>query len=170
MAKTAAEYQREYRERKREERKALPDETADFVRRPFSDFFSQEGDKQNAGWEHAEESCAYAGIELPSFEKDEWPEFDTYDLGYSGIENRGALSKAELLVGALSDALSVLTAKLNRFKIEEVEARISELESADLSDPAAKKQALREIVRLNKIRDRLGKEVRLAFPVTEVKG
>ncbi|MCW7546276.1 hypothetical protein N7I30_21115 [Aurantimonas litoralis] len=170
MAKTQAEYQREYRERKKAERKTLPDETAGFIRGSFSDYFIRERSNHNAGWEYAEETCAYAGVELPSFETDEWPEFGTYGLASHDMENRGALSKAEMLVGALSDALSVLTAKLNHFKIEEVEARIAELETADLSDPLAKKQALREIVRLTKIRDRLGKEVRLAFPVTEVKG
>ncbi|SKA16722.1 hypothetical protein [Consotaella salsifontis] len=170
MVMTSAERQRKRRERIAREQKAMPDEAAPYIRRPFSEFFWLHDGEHIEGWQSAEEMCAYAGIELPWFRTEDWPEFDTYDLSSADIENRGSISKAELLVGALHEALDVLTQKINAFKREEIEARIKELEESDLSDPSEKKRALREIVRLNKIKDQLGKRVRLEHPVTEVKG
>ena len=169
MAMTNAERQRRYREQREAARRTEREETAPFIRRSFSTFF-EKGDSENmGGWEDAEETLAYAGVTLPALATDEWPEFEEYGLQSSGVENRGSISKAEFLAGALHDALSVLTAKLNRFKREEIEARIAELENADLSAPHMKRRALEEIVELKRIKARLAKSVRLTFPAYEIK-
>jgi hypothetical protein len=82
---------------------------------------------------------------------------------------RGALGRAERMVGYYLDAADTLAHWINRYKQDEINARINELEQVDFSDPAAKKQALADIVRLTKYRDQLQKHVRWSLPQWEIK-
>ena len=75
-----------------------------------------------------------------------------------------------MLVECLISAASQLAHQLKTYKLAEINAAITRLENLDLSDPATKKRALADIVRLNKMRDRLNKEVRRPFPQWQVKG
>lgn len=47
---------------------------------------------------------------------------------------------------------------------------VTEIEQADLPDPAARKAAMAEVVRLNKLLDQLAKPVRWSFPQWRLKG
>jgi hypothetical protein len=158
--KTPAQYQREYRQRKSTAAKAAPEATTSFLKRPFNEWLNGQD------WSEFADALEWAGFVPPDFSTDE-------DIGHDPETDgapRGSIGRAERMAGFLRDAAMLLARHVNDYKMQEIEARIAELESADLSDPANKKQALADIVRLNKIRDRLKKEVRHSFPVTVVKG
>ena len=59
---------------------------------------------------------------------------------------------------------------VNDYKSGELRARIAEIEQSDLSDPEARRSALADIVRLQKMLDQLSKQVRRALPEWKVKG
>jgi hypothetical protein len=75
-----------------------------------------------------------------------------------------SLGKAELVIDVMADVIETLTKDLADYWHAEIDARVSELENADLSDPKEKKRALAQIVRLHKMRDQLKKQVRWTFP------
>ncbi|MCQ0989940.1 hypothetical protein [Jiella marina] len=172
MAKSWADYKREAKERAKAAAKGMPDLADPYLKRTFAAFFEADtaNDADGGDWSEITEMLGYGGVHLPSFAENTWPEFEGSNLQASGVINRGALGRAEALADAMQDGLRILAEKINRFKREEIEARITELEKSDLSDPAAKKRALEEIVELNRIEARLAKSVRLTIPVYEIKG
>ena len=112
-----------------------------------------------------------AGLDGDGFYDEAEPKSSTGQIEpetYEGIH--GAIGRAELTVGMLLEAATVLAGMINDFKQQEISTRITELEAADLTDPAAKKQALADIVRLTKYRDQLEKQVRWSLPQWKVKG
>ena len=74
------------------------------------------------------------------------------------------------ILDAMTDACRELAETVNAYKLQEIAARIAEIEQADLSDPQAKAKALADIVRLQKMQDQLTKQVRIAFPQWKVAG
>ena len=157
MKKTPAQYQREYRQRLKDRAKLASDPTDAIAKRPFS-----EGDP----WQVMDWYLETAGITIPDYSAagdadPEWREEDG--------PNRGSIGRAERIVGSLLDAAGALAGEINQYKTEEINARIAELEQADLSDPDIKKQALADIVTLTKIRDQLQKQVRWTLPQWRVK-
>ena len=64
MAKTAAEYQRAYRQRKAEQAKQAGDPTDAIVKTTFDRAF------RDAGFSVADESLGSVGIEAPTFDAD----------------------------------------------------------------------------------------------------
>ena len=84
---------------------------------------------------------------------------------FEGVE--GAIGRAEVTIGCLIDAAAELAAIVNRYKRQELEARLAELESSTEIDRA---EAMKEAVRLNKMLDLLNKQVRRAFPQWGVTG
>jgi hypothetical protein len=158
MKKTSAQYQREYRQRLKDRAKFATDPTDAITKRPFS-----EGDP----WEVLDWYLETAGIAIPDYaaagdSDPEWKEEDG--------PNRGSIGRAERIVGLLLDAASALAGQINQYKTDEINARIAELEKADLSDPDVRKQALADIVTLTKIRDQLQKQVRWTLPQWKVRG
>lgn len=170
MAMTNAERQRRYRENKQAKQRKQQDSADRYLKRSFTAFFVVDIEDDAGEWTGVQQSFDIAGVTLPEFAADEWPEYDEFELQGSGVENRLSLGKAEMLAGAMQDGLLVLAEKISRFKREEVEARIAELEAAEPSDAAARKQALDDIVELNRIKARLAKKARLTFPEYEIKG
>ena len=165
MALTPAEKQRRYRERLKKRERAAPEVTTDFLRRPFSEYVAAHEHEYQDVWYPLE----WAGIRpdaIPFFESDDDPDHDPTSDG----PNRGSIGRAERMVGMLLDAAASLAGMINRYKREQIAAAIAELEAGDLTDPAIKKQALADLVRLNKIRDRLDKQVRWPLPEWKVKG
>jgi hypothetical protein len=173
MAMTALERKHKQLERQRAKLKAAPEVTTEYLRQPFSewlkesDFYNPTGDFMTA--------LEWAGINpdhIPVILNDIDPIFDPKSPEYPPMEDeqdRGAIGRAERMSGSLRDAATALARAINTYKRSEINARIKELQEADLSDPEDRKKALGDIVRLTQILDRLNKEVRHAFPVTEVK-
>lgn len=173
--KTPAEYQREYRERKKA--KALEKErelAPHLYLKPFFEYFDSHGEEQTFTM-----CMDTAGIEPPDFSDDSAPKSATGEIEaifvdspessvYHGQAN--SLARAELMIGQLIDAAAALAQIVNDYKRDEINARIADIEQADLSDPAVKKKALADIVRLQKMREQLEKQVRWTFPQWKVTG
>lgn len=171
MALTPAEKQRAYRERqknkKQEEFKKGGDAAADLFRTPFSEW-AQNGSYIDELFEYS----SLAGFELPSFDDERDPEEFVIDRECHGDgdlfgDAKGALGRAEATIGILQDVAWHLATAVNSYKREEIEARLSELESSTEADRAT---AMKEAVRLHKMLDQLNKQVRRAFPQWKVTG
>ncbi|KAA3450277.1 hypothetical protein C7I87_11545 [Mesorhizobium sp. SARCC-RB16n] len=161
MVKTPAEYQRAYRQRKAELARLGGDPTDNLAKEPFNEFLPHDGN-----WAVIEEVLDCVGVMPPTFDADtddQWQE--AWDEPY-----RGSIGRAERMVGAFLDAASGLADAIARFKRKEIDRAIAELESADMTNAATKKEALAEIVRLNRIRDQLDKQVRWSLPQWKTRG
>lgn len=172
MRKTAAEYQREYRERKKAAQKAAPDLTMDFVKGKLSEF---ESSQFRPGYDAFEfvENLVPVGIELDPALFAERATYDVDDLVGAEISMSGKslLERMEALAAIFLGAATELYGTINEFKLSEIEARIAEIEQADLSGPQAKAKALQDIVTLQGIKARLeGKNFRRSFAEISVKG
>ncbi|GEM_PF-3250010 len=169
MRKTAAEYQREYRERKRKAKMAAPDLAMEFVKRPLSETRPSDGDDPYSFVEY----LVPVGLQFPDGFFDERASYDVDSLvgAESSMSGRPLLDRMEALAGIFLDAATELYSTINEFKLGEIDARIAEIEQADLSDPEAKAKALQDIVTLQGIRASLaGKTFRRSFAEISVKG
>lgn len=164
MALTPAEKQKRYRERLKEKAANAPEATARYLKQPFFEFLAGDGN-----WNEVLTYLEWAGINpdaVPTFETDDDPEHDAeHDGPY-----RGSIGRAERLIGAFLDAATELAGIVNRYKCEQIDRAIGELERSDLADASKRKQALDQIVRLTKMREHLDKQVRRSLPQWEVKG
>jgi hypothetical protein len=73
------------------------------------------------------------------------------------------------MFGAFIDCARSLAEIINAFKLREIEAAKAEIAARDLTTPEAKRQALADAARLDRIERRLRKEVRHSFPAIDVK-
>lgn len=162
MVKTPAEYQRAYRERLRAQEKQAVGAADHAFKEPFHEYMADH-------WLDVTTYLEWIGVEdIPDFagDGDNDPQWNAETDG----PYRGALGRAERMVGFFLDAASDLADHINDYKLKEIDSRIAELEAADLSDPDARKQALAESVRLTKYRDQLQKKVRWTLSQWKVKG
>ncbi len=179
MALSNAEKVRRYRERQKEKQKQDSLKLDDVFKTPFFEFWEEDANYVSE-WDTA---LALAGVMPPIFGTDDGPEvFSVYHEiagtekdadPFDRLENataRGSLPRAEIMVDLILDAARVLTTSLNDYKRHEIKARMAELEGADLSKPEAKKAALKEATRLQKMLDQLDKQVRWTFPQWKVTG
>lgn len=171
MPMSPLERKRKQLERDRAALRELVDSTYPFLRTPFHEWLS------GTDWEAAEHDINAAGMNMPVLEDDRGPaSFDgTVEQGasedwhpYAGYV--GSIGRAESMIDYLLAALSQMTIAINAYKIEQLNARIAELENADLSDKDAKREALANIVQLTKMKEHLGKTVRVSLPQWKVKG
>ncbi|MGA0539039.1 hypothetical protein [Neotabrizicola sp. VNH66] len=172
MALSQAEMQRQYRKRLKEKAKlanlAAADET---FRLPFCEFFNESGSS-------VAETLAIGGMYAPVFDDDRGPRphgvngvFDhNHDDDPALDDSVRSLGRAELVIETLIDAAAEFAAKVNEYKRQEIKARLAEIEASDLSEPEAKKAALKDAARLNKMLDQLDKQVRWTFPQWKVTG
>lgn len=180
MALSNAERQRRHNERQKEKKKGglKQPESADFasiVTTPFFEWF--EG--QAGGFSDFAICFDMAGMEAPEIEDDSDPKSRTGEVELIFADEPakspyarggGSLARGEIMVGCLIDAASQLADIINRYKRHEISNRLQELEASDSSDPASKKKALAETVRLQKMLDQLDKQVRWTFPQWKVSG
>ncbi|BCH60420.1 hypothetical protein RvVAR0630_30440 [Agrobacterium vitis] len=162
MVKTAAEYQRAYRERLKEREKEAVGNADEAFKMPFHEFMADH-------WSDVTTYLEWSGVDvLPDYAAD--GDHDPDWVEETDGPYRGALGRAERMVGHYLDAANTLAMWINRYKEQEINARIAELEASDLNDPDARKQALADIVKLTKYRDQLSKQVRWTLPQWKVKG
>lgn len=179
MALSNAERQQRFQDRKRqrkkeERREPESERVAEIMRTPFFSFFNIHGDEEVFA------ACLdTAGIDPPMFRDDSAPASATGEIELLFADNpedsvyRGAtnsLAKAEIMVGQLIDAAAAMARIINDYKRSEIDARISEIEQAHLSNPDAKKKAFADMARLTKMRGQLDKQVRWTFPQWKVTG
>lgn len=166
MALTPAEKQKRYRDRQRAKKEVelKRPESIDgksLYKQPFYEWLEDDD-----SWSCAVMNFDIAGIEPPLFHDDSDPQSFEGEIEKSDgplAPGGGSLARAEILVGQLIDAAGEIAESINNYKRHELKMRISELEQRDLSDPAIRKQALADIVRLQKMRDQLSKRVRFTF-------
>lgn len=169
MAQTPAEIQKAYRERKKANAQAAGDATYPFLKEPF--YLWLERTEAGGDWRAADAELNLASMEMPAFEDDDGPRpydgafGEDIEQYYEGYER--SIGRAEAMVDNLIGAASCIAASINRYKREEIKARLRELEDADDAD---KGTAMKEAVRLNKIMDQLDKQVRSSFPQWKVRG
>lgn len=80
---------------------------------------------------------------------------------------KATVGHIKVMVECLLDRAREFAEALNRYKREEIEACIAELENSDNADRGT---AIKEAVWLNKILDQLNKQVRTSFPQWKVTG
>lgn len=170
MAKSNAERLREFKARKKEQEKIASLTLSGVFKRPFFETLPKDYDLDSAFADNFE----FMGIPTPEFKDDRGPEAHTdYSPEIAGsqfIENPRSLGRAEVMVTALIEAAQDLAWHVADYKRKEIKARLAEIEASDLSEPAAKKAALKEAARLNKMLDQLSKQVRHTFPQWKVTG
>jgi hypothetical protein len=176
--KTPAQYQREYRARKKKAEIALAAPSEQVFRTPFFEYFNRAtGGFYYNNWR---QYLDFAGIEAPAFEDDSGPRSlsgtPEYDFQEGSIEDdpfkdyQRSIGRAEVIVEHLLYAANELAEIINDYKQSEIKARIAEIEQSDLSAPETKRKALADIVRLQKMLDQLSKQVRWTFPQWKVTG
>ncbi|TGS92706.1 hypothetical protein EN814_23990 [Mesorhizobium sp. M2D.F.Ca.ET.171.01.1.1] len=161
MAKTSAEYQRAYRQRKAELAKRAGDPTDKVATQPFSEFLANDGN-----WPVIEEVLDRVGVTPPVFDSDtddQWQE--QWEEPY-----RASIGRAERMVGAFLDAASGLASAIARYKRHEIDRAIADLEASGLNDAASRKAALSQIMRLNRVREQLDRQVRWTLPQWKTTG
>lgn len=170
MAMTAAERKRRQVERDRAASEAMPDAAYGMdLDPPFSDFFGK-----HRNLETLEFSLDVCGYPLPEFEDGEQksysgePERDPELSPYTGFE--GALGRAEVMVANLADAAVTLAGMINDYKRMQITRRLSQIDAMDLGDPDVRKKAMEEIVSLNRLLERLNKQVRVNLPQWKLRG
>ncbi|QDC02310.1 hypothetical protein [Mesorhizobium sp. 8] len=176
MAMTNAQKVRAHRERKKAQQKVKTKQAEHLAvfehpREPFFEWYNGGSDFQMC--------LDIAGIEAPEIEDDSDPKSATGEIEAIFTDNpedspyynaKGSLARAEIMVGALISATVELASLVNRYKRKQITDRIRQIETSDLSDPDARKQALTNVVRLNKMLEQLDKQVRWTFPQWKASG
>jgi hypothetical protein len=162
MALSPKERQRLSRERRKEAAKLAGDPTDALDRGSFAEFF-------NAHWQESfiAETLASVGTHV-AFNTDDDPEWDQ-DWAQGGLTNRGSIGRAERMADALLDSALAVAEIIRDYKRHAIDRAIAKIEASDLSDPAVRKPALAEIVRLTKMREQLDKTFRRDFPQLRVR-
>lgn len=164
MAKSALERKREQLERDEAKAKQSAHKVDAFFSQPFDEWMGERW------YNHVTHDLDLVGLDAHVPFPGAGNVDPYWQEGWNEGPNRGAIGCAERALDALLAASSDLAHLINAYKTEQFNARIAELEAADLSDPAAKKQALADIVRLTNYRDQLSKQVRWSLPQWKVKG
>ena len=171
MVLTPAEMQRQYRQRLKEKAKLANLASFEVFRSPFFEFLKS----RNSSFG---ECLAIGGMFAPEFSDDSGPRhhgvngvFDhNHDDDPALDDSVRSLGRAEVVIESLLDAASELASQVNTYKRAEIKARLAEIEASDLSETEAKKAALKDAARLNKMLDQLDKQVRWTFPQWKVTG
>lgn len=161
MALTNSERQKLFRERKKDQARKSPDIIDAYLKTPFSEWMGN-------SWDDVTTYLEWLGVrQIPNYaadgdtDPDRWEELEP---------DRKSIGRAERMVTMFLDGAIELARFINQYKTEEVNARIAEIEAADLTDPAVRKKALADIAMLSKYRDDLKRDVRWTLPQWKVKG
>ncbi|MBI1216927.1 MAG: hypothetical protein GC186_00125 [Rhodobacteraceae bacterium] len=175
MVMSPKERKKAERERRARESRSMPDSSYPYLTEPF--FAWRERTEGNGDWDSATFHLDAAGITPPEFLDDsgpdwmkEYPEADEPD-GYSPYTGRaGSIGRIEAYLEHMIAASANIAVIINRYKREQLNARIKELEQSNLGDQQAKKKAFDDIVHLRKMLDHLDRMTAERFSVWELKG
>lgn len=166
MAMTPLERKQNQLKREEAERKKLEDATYPYLQTPFFEYLYDD-----ANWSSVEMNFDLMGLPPPQFDDDSGPASHSDQIdpeSYRGYA--GSIGRAEVMVDQLLDAAAELASIINKYKVEEIDARIAELERADLADQASRSAALADVVRLTRLRERLSKRTRRTLEEWSIKG
>ena len=174
MALSAAERKRRQLEREREAQRLADDSTYRHLRTPFFEHLNE-----NPNLSSIELSFELMGLEFPEFEDDTGPEAHASETAMGPPDedgntcfagSRNSIGRAETMVDNLLDAASEMASIINRFKKDELNARLAEIEASNLADPAARKQAMQDIAHIHAVLSDLDRNTRVSVPKWRVKG
>lgn len=155
MAKSPAQRTREFRDRQRQALQGVVDATQRIQRDPFFKFYNDHGDKISV-----DIAMNTAGLPDLVFKDDNGPKSHDgeierhYPDAYEGRER--SIGRAEVVIGCLLDAAAELARIVNAYKREAIqreEDRLGELTGE--ATPEERKKILAELVKLNRLMDRL---------------
>lgn len=158
MALSPTEKQRRYRASLKKKQEQAPDLAGSYLKGSIADRYGHSFDFEDPLEGLGYQNLAHFGDETP-----------TYDPGEATISWSGspALERLTRLAGVFLDAARELHEFINAYKVDELNARIAELEADTATAPEIKALA---IERLTDIRARLQKEFRRSYPEIAVKG
>lgn len=172
MALSAKERKRRQMERQREQLEEMSDSTYPFLRKPFYKYLEEEPE-----WTNVDMCFDLLGINAPMIEDDRGPKdfaspgvFDEDTLEEQFGRYPGSIGRAEMMIGILLDAVANMAFVVNTYKKEELRRRLAEIEEGEFADPASRKQALDDAVRIRKMLEVLEKQTRRTLHQWEVKG
>lgn len=173
MALTPAQRKQKQIQREQDALKVLPDSSYPHLSTPFFEYLQDDGN-----WSSVELAFEMIGFVPPQFDDDRGPaEFafdhcfvtdDDKEAAFAG--RKGSIGRAEVMIDLLLYAASEFAMILNRYKLREIEARLKAIQSQELESEPERIAAFEEVVRIEKIRGALEKNVRRTFPAWEVKG
>jgi hypothetical protein len=155
MAKTAAEYQKAYRERKKANVEKSVDQSLKFIRKPLSDYLGE------AGFDF-EGSLHWYGVDLSTSNWVEAYERVALDGGREAIT---PLERLEGLAAGFHDAAVELATFINAYKTEEARSMREELLGTRYETPEAQRAALEKIKQIDAVIEALSRRHRLLLPV-----
>lgn len=174
MAQTPAERKKKERERRKTELIAMSDEAYPHLSEPFSQWL--ERTEGYGDWSSATFHLDAIGLQHPEFPDDRGPDWMDYGETehpddyhpYAGY--KASIGRAEAFVDHMIAAATNMAFVINRYKREQLAAKVRELEAADLTDPEARKQAFDDMVRIRKMLEQLEKMTRVTFHEWHLKG
>lgn len=167
MAMTNAEKVKAFRDRQRkkkaaEQRAPQAHDLTHIFRAPFFEFLERNGNTTDF-----EQMFDMIGMDPPEFADDSGPKSLNGILEQSSDpdwrlfpENGRSLDRAEVMIGSLLDAATILAGIVNDFKKKEIDARIAEIVAIDCDDPAEKIKNVEVIVVLKQMSAQLDREIR----------
>lgn len=171
MALSNAEKVAAYKKRKREAEKLASVPKLTDYKTPFFEYLNDDPNLSDDFHLPLE----LAGFDWPDFSDDRGPSEAAIEHAWNGIDDPfpdkfGSIGRADAMIELLMDAARGLARIVNNYKRQELAARLVEIENSDLSDPAKRKAALADVVRLTKSLDQLSKQVRWTLPEWKVTG
>lgn len=157
MAKTAAEYQRAYRQRKKANVEQHRDHSMEFLRGSLADY--------RLGIAFGfEESLDAFGVTLPT---SSWLEpVQHFHSDGEGERTMSAIDRLEGLAGGFHDAAIELATFINAYKVSEAQRLRAELVEARYETLAEQKTAIAKIAEIDEVIRSLSRRHRIFLPVT----
>lgn len=173
MAMSAAERKRRQLERERQALLAVSDSTYPYLTTPF--FKHLENDPN---WTGVEDAFQLMGYEAPLFEDDRGPEDFANDDAFASEEDRleafkgseKSIGRAEVMVDLLHSAAVELSGIIKNYKKRELQRRLKELETVEMTGPEERKTALQQAAHITRILEELDKNQRITLARYRVKG
>lgn len=173
MALSAYERKLRQLEREREEKNKLVDKTYPYLKTPFFEYAEEDPD-----WNEIQFLLSAAGIEPPHLSDDSGPhdhvldelEFDeqTTEESFEGF-GRNSIGRAELLAGFLMTTGRMLAHVINKYKKEELERHLKDLQMRDVETAEERAALFDEAARIMALLKELDKNTRTTIPVYQVK-
>jgi hypothetical protein len=164
MALTNSEIQKAYRQRKKNARKAAIDQVKLFADTSAFQSFLQSDEDAKEYLYLIDANFGVSGQDVPLLETMSVDNIDPV-LGMESI-----CEFAEHLVCIWRENAQMLASTINKYKVAKLENELRELESRDLSTPAAKAKAFEDAAELKSLIKTLKGETRVRFAAIAVKG
>jgi hypothetical protein len=171
LALTPADKQKRYRERQKaqveaERLRPAADVLRQYAGEPFFAFV-----QRSANMDGFEIPLHLANIVPPTFDDDSPAVFPVDLDGLALPENAtNSLGRAELIISCLLDAAGALAGEVQAYKLDQLAAEEARLnQAAETADAEGRRKIVADLLRLEKLRNKLNSNVRWTLPQWQVK-